>query len=220
MTWNNDNIYFAATFKSLQCVRGWWWVQFLLVHCHGSECPKYSINAFHIGWEDSLSVWMQQLLHDCLKPTMVRKKALSVRYHPPLATDDETIQEGRKDTWSRINLHPTPSFSCCAVAVISDSLRPHELQHARLPSPLPSPGACSNSCPLSQWCHPTISSSVIPSPLAFSLSQHQGLLWIGSSHQVAQSIGISASTSVLPMNIQGWFHLGLTGFISLLSKEL
>ena len=71
--------------------------------------------------------------------------------------------------------------------VLSDSLWPPGLQHARLPCPSPSPGACSNSCPLSRWCHPTISSSVAPSPPALNLSQHQGLCqWVGSLHQVAK----------------------------------
>ena len=69
-------------------------------------------------------------------------------------------------------------------SVVSDSLRPHGLQHTRLPCPSPTPGACSNSCPLSWWCHPTISSS---SPPAFNLSQHQGLFqWVSSLHQVAK----------------------------------
>ena len=70
---------------------------------------------------------------------------------------------------------------------MSDSLQPHGLQHARLPCPSPTPRACSNSCPSNQWCHPTISSSVIPSPLAFNLSQHQGLFQgVSSLHQVAE----------------------------------
>ena len=91
---------------------------------------------------------------------------------------------------------------------MSDSLRPHRLQHARLPCPSPTPGVYSNSCPLSQWCHPTISSSVVPSPPTFNLSQNQSLFkWVGSSHQY-QSIGVSASALVLPMNIQDWFPLG------------
>ena len=75
-------------------------------------------------------------------------------------------------------------------SVVSDSLRPRELQHARAPCPSPTPRACSNSCPSSQWCHPTISSSVVPfSPPAFSLSQHQGLIqWVSSLHQVAKGL--------------------------------
>ena len=74
-------------------------------------------------------------------------------------------------------------FSC---SVVSNSFRPHGLQHARLPCPSTTPGACSNSCPLSQWCHPTISSSVIPFS-CLNLSQHQGLFqWVSSWHQVAK----------------------------------
>ena len=72
-------------------------------------------------------------------------------------------------------------------SVMFESLWPHGLQHTRLPCPSPTPGACSNSCPSSWWCHPTISSSVITFPPAFNLFQHQGLLqWVSSSHQVAK----------------------------------
>ena len=72
-------------------------------------------------------------------------------------------------------------------SVMSDSLQLYGLQHARIPCPSPTPRACSNSCPLSWWCHTTISSSVIPFSPAFNLSQHQGLLqWVGSLHQVAK----------------------------------
>ena len=104
---------------------------------------------------------------------------------------------------------------------MSDSLQHHGLQHARLPCPSPSPGACSNSCPLSQWCHPTISSSVIPFSSclqSFPVSGSFPMSWLFPSGR--QSIGASASASVLPMNIQGWFLLGLTGLISLQSKGL
>ena len=104
-------------------------------------------------------------------------------------------------------------------SVVSDSLWPHGLQHARLPWPSPTPRACSDSCPLSRWCHPTISSSVIPSPPACNLSQHQGLFTMSQFFASGgQSIGVSPSTSVLPMNIQVWCHLGGTGWISLQSK--
>ena len=106
-------------------------------------------------------------------------------------------------------------------SVVSDSLRPHRLQYTRSPCPSPTPGVYSNSCPLSWWCHPTISSSVIP----FS-SRLQSFPALGS-FPVSQpftsggwSIGVSASTSVLPMNIQDWFPLGLTGLISMQSKGL
>ena len=117
------------------------------------------------------------------------------------------------------------SIKCKSVQFIhsvgSDSLRPHGLQHARLPCPLPTTKASSNSCPLSRWCHPTISSSVIPFIYCLHLSQDQGLFQgVSSLHQVAKSIEGSASASVLPMNIQYWFLLGLTGLISLQSKGL
>ena len=72
-------------------------------------------------------------------------------------------------------------------SVVSNSLWPHELQHARPPCPSPTPRVHPNSCPLSRWCHPIISSPVVPSPLAFNLSQHQGVFkWVSSSHQVAK----------------------------------
>ena len=107
-------------------------------------------------------------------------------------------------------------FTC---SVVSDSLRPHGLQHTRLPCPSQTaPGVCSNSCPLSWWCHPGISSSVAP------FSCHQSFPASGSfpmSQLFAsggQSIGASALTSVLPMNIQDWSPLGWTGWISLQSK--
>jgi len=105
---------------------------------------------------------------------------------------------------------------------MSNSLRPHELQHTRLPCPLLlSPKVYSDSCPLSQWCHPTISSSVIPfssCPQSFPASGSFTMSQFFASG--GQSVGASASASVLPMNIQGWFPLELTGLISLLPKGL
>ena len=103
---------------------------------------------------------------------------------------------------------------------MSDSLQPQELQHSRLLCPSLSPRVCSNSCPLSQWCHPIILSSVIPfsCPQSFPPSGSILVSWLFNSG--GQSIGASASASVLPMNIQGWFPLGLTGLNSPLSKGL
>ena len=98
-------------------------------------------------------------------------------------------------------------FSCSAV---SDSLRPHGRQHTRLPCPSPTPKAWSNSCPLSQWCHPAISSSVIP--FSSCLQSFQMSQFFASG---GQSIGVLVPISVLPMNIQDWFPLGWTGWISL-----
>ena len=106
-------------------------------------------------------------------------------------------------------------------SVISDSLRPHGLQHTRLPCPLPTPGAYSNSCPLSQLCHSNISSSVIPFSSRLHSFPASGSFPISQFlTSGGQRIRISASTSVLPMNIQDGFPLGWTGLISLLSKRL
>ena len=99
-------------------------------------------------------------------------------------------------------------------SVVSDSLWPHESQHARTPCPSPTPGVHPNPCPSSWWCHPAISSSVVPSS-----SHPQSLPVLGSSPMSqlytwgGQSIGVSVSTSVLPMNTQGWSPLGWTGWI-------
>ena len=104
---------------------------------------------------------------------------------------------------------------------VSDSLRPHGLQHTRLPCPSPTDGVYSDSCPLSRWCHPTISSSVIPfssSLQSFPASRSFPVSQFFTSG--GQSIGVSASTSVLPLNIQDWFPLGCTDCISSWSKGL
>ena len=105
-------------------------------------------------------------------------------------------------------------------SVVSDSLRPHNSQHARPPCPSPTPGVDSSSCPLSRWCHPTISSSVVPFsscpqslPASGSFPMSQLFAWGG------QIIGVSVSASVLPRNTQDW-SLGWTGWISLQSKGL
>ena len=105
-------------------------------------------------------------------------------------------------------------------SVMSDSLQPHRLQHTRPPCPSPTPGVYSDSCPLSQWCHPTISSSVVPfsCPQSFSASGSFQMSQFFASG--GQTIGVSASASVPPMNIQDWFPLGWTGWMSLQSKGL
>ena len=122
----------------------------------------------------------------------------------------------RQEYWSGVPL-PSPSSS----SVMSNSLAPHGLQHARLPCPSPSPGACTNSYPLSRWCHPTISFSVIPfSSCLQSFPTSGSLLMSQLFKSGGQGIGDSASAPVLPMNIQNGFPLGLTGLISLQSKGL
>ena len=106
-------------------------------------------------------------------------------------------------------------------SVVFNSLWPHESQHTRTPCPSPTPKACSDSCPSSWWCHPTISSSAVPFsscpqslPASESFPMSQLFTWGG------QSIRVSASASVLPKNTQGWSPLGWTGWISLQSKGL
>ena len=104
---------------------------------------------------------------------------------------------------------------------MSDSLRPHEWQHARPPCPSPTPRVHPNPCPLSQWCHAPISSSVVPfssCPQSFPASGSFPVSQFFTSG--GQSIAVSASTSILPMNTQDWFPLGWTGWTSLQSKGL
>ena len=108
-----------------------------------------------------------------------------------------------------------------SLSVMSDSLRPHELQHAKPPCPSPTPGVHSDSCPSSQWCHPAISSSVVPFssypqslPASGSFLMSQLFTWGG------QSTGVSALASFLPKKSQGWFPSEWTGWISLQSKGL
>ena len=104
-------------------------------------------------------------------------------------------------------------------SVVSNSLRPHGLQHARPPYPSPTPGAYSNSCPLCRWCHPTISFSVIPFSSCLQSFPASGSFPM-SRFFASGGQSISSPTSVLPMNIQDWFPLQWTGWISLQSKGL
>ena len=117
-----------------------------------------------------------------------------------------------------ISANHSVQFSC---SVVSNFLWPNGLQHAMLPCPLPTPRVYSNSCPLSQWCHPIISSSVIPFSSRLQSFPASGSFPMSQFFASGgQSIGVSVSASVLPMNIQDWFPLGLTGLISLQSKRL
>ena len=126
----------------------------------------------------------------------------------------QLILEGADKSW-------TMSLSQFSLLVVASSLRPHQLQHAGLPCPSPALGAFSNLCPSSQWHHPTISSSVVP--FSFYLQSFPTPGSFPMSHLFAsggQSIRVSVSASVLTMNIQDSFPLGLTGLISLQSKGL
>ena len=131
-------------------------------------------------------------------------------------------QNEKTSYWMRENIcksyiqFNSVQFSCL---VMSDSLWCHGLQHTRPPCPSPTPGAPSNSCPLSGWCHPAISSSVIPVSSHLQSFPASGPFPVSQFFALGgQSIGVSASASVLPMNIQDWFSLGWTGWISLQSK--
>ena len=147
-------------------------------------------------------------------------------FPPPGDLSDPEIENaspalaGRFFTTERIK---KPVF--CSVqfsrSVMSNSLQPHGLQHAGPPCPFPTPGAYSNSCPLSQWCHPTISSSVIPFSSLLQSFPASGSFTVSQFFvSGGPSTGVSASTSVFPMNIQDWFPLGWTRCISLQSKGL
>ena len=119
----------------------------------------------------------------------------------------------------RSYVYYTPLLLFSHQSCLTNSLWPHGLQHARLPCPSPSHWACSNSCPLSWWCHPTISFSVIPFSSCLQSFPTSGSFPVSCLFTSGgQSIG--ASVSVFPMNIQGWFPLGLAGLISLQSKGL
>ena len=126
-----------------------------------------------------------------------------------------------------LNIRADCYYSKCADSVtfshsvVSDSLWPHESQHASPPCPSPTPGAGSNSCPLSRWCHPTVSSSVVPFSSCLHSFSASGSFPVNQFFPSGgQSIGVSASTSVLPKNTQDWSPLGWTGWISLQSKGL
>ena len=117
-----------------------------------------------------------------------------------------------------LSLWPSVQFSC---SVMSDSLQPHELQQTRPPCPSPTPGVHPNSCLSSRWCHPAISSSIVPlssCPQSFPASESLPMSQLFASG--GQSIGVSALASVLPKNIQDWSPLECTGWISLQSKGL
>ena len=117
-----------------------------------------------------------------------------------------------------IHTHTSVQFTH---SVVSNSFWPHGLQHTRIPCLSPTPTACSNSRPSSRWCHPTISSSVIPFSSCLQSFPASGSFQISQLFTSGgQSIGVSASAWVLPMNIQDWFPLGWTGWISLQSKGL
>ena len=170
----------------------------------GPAGKEFACNAGDLGlisvWEDPLES-MDCIVHE----SQSRTRPSDFHFHK-IFTVHPCCHNGR-----------APSFLCLnpvqvSRSVMSNTLLPQGLQHNRLPCPSPTPGACSNSCKSSQWCHPTISSSVVPCsswlqsfPASVSFPVNKFFPSGG------QSIGASASASVLPMNIQDWFPLGLTG---------
>ena len=160
------------------------------------------------------------------------KGATSISYHLSVQTIQiELLSCARRgpklQQHTDFSLKSKWHFTCPSAAaqfshsVVSNSLWPHGLQHAKLPCPSLSPRDCSDSRPLNRWCYPTISSAVVPfssNLQRFPISGSFPMSWLFSLG--GQSTGASASTSILPMNIQGWFPLGLTGLISSQSKGL
>ena len=184
--------------------------------------------------------WLKQLSSRSVAKRR-QEKVLLLMLTSPLRRSDRVYQKGSRRSFLSGQWCPVPSVSglvslpgqqriaswdvktaeallLLSHSAVSDSFRPHGLQHARLPHPSPSSGACSYSCPLSQWCHPTISSSVIPFSSCLQSFPASGsflMSWLFASG--GQSIG--ASASVLPMNIRDWLSLGLTGLISFSPRD-
>ena len=167
------------------------------------------IYLFFFSWPHHMACWiLSSLTRDWTCPPLLEVQNLNKL----------DCQGSLSNTYIHICIFSSIQFSC---SVVSDSLQPHELQHARPPCPSPTPGIYSNSCLLSQWCLPTISSFVVPfsSHLqSFSASGSFPMSQLFASG--GQSIGVSALTSVLPTNTQDWCPLGWTGWISLQSKGL
>ena len=182
-----------------------------------TQCPNSKSNAFSYTSSAGKAHWNQ--LAGWNKSALRSPKSLKLewteRMHPKMLYNHNFLKDSTRST--KLN----PSSVQFSRSVVSGSSQPHGLQHTRPPCPSPTLGVYSNSHPLSQWCHPTILSSVVP------FSSHLQSFWTSGSFPLSQffasggqSIGVSASTSVLPMNILDWFPLGWTGWISLQSKGL
>ena len=146
--------------------------------------------------------------------------AQGISLSPPRSEKQELLCHN-KEVPERLKLQFLLYSSQFSYSFTTNSLGPHGLQHASPACPSPSPGACSKSCPLSWWCQPVISPSVIPFSSCLQLFPSSGSFWMSQFFALGgQSIGDSASASVLPTNIQDWFPLGWTCWISLQSKGL
>ena len=159
-------------------------------------------------------------LEDCLEVSYKTKYTLPIqpRNRAPCNLPNFFSHLPTFFTTNILHMNVSVQFSC---SVVSDSLQPHGLQHTRLPCSSPTPRVCSNSCPLSQWCHPTISSSIVPFSFHLQSFPESGSFPVSQLFASgSQSLGALASASVLPMNSQAWFPLRLSGLISLQFKGL
>ena len=188
---------------------------------------------FVVGWLTNELVLFHFTIPFCFSP--LKGRTMSAKWHkvwywvdvslnPNLAINCLNSLGAFSYTLKDGVLHSCDSGQCgsCQFSSgASDSLQPHELQHARLPCPSPTPKACSNSCPLSRWCRPTISYSVIPFSFHLQSWPASGSFPVNRLFSSGgQSFGVTASASVLPMNTQDWSPLGWTVWISLQSKGL
>ena len=154
-----------------------------------------------------LLLFSRQIVSDSLQPRELQHTRLPCPFLSPRVCSNSCPL-----SWQSVQFSHSATFN---------SLLPHGVQHTRLPCPSPTPGAYSNSCPLHQWCHPTISSSVFPLSSCLQSFLASGSFPISRFFTSGgQRIGVSASASVLSMNIQDWFPLGWTGWICLQSKGL
>ena len=183
-------------------------------HFRGSSLPdQASAPASCTWWTPCVFQRDFSVTLPCLQP-LVSYLALSVKPHG----EESVVYSGFVFWLIRPSQFSSVQFSH---SVMSDSLWPHESQHARPPCPSPTPGVYSNPCPPSWWCHPTISSSVIPFSSCPQSLPASGLFPISQlCTWGGQNTGVSVSASVLPMNTQDWYPLGWTGWISWQSKWL
>ena len=196
------------------------WTQ--ISHITGGFFTIWATRKVQEPWGDSLSllkgIFPTQEMNQCLH--LCRWILYQLSYQRSLNSSIGMSNIKESDYNSHYNIHSVSSVQF-SLSVVSDTLWHHELWHARPPCPSPSPGVHWNTCPLSQWCHPTILSSAVP------FSSHLQSFPASGSFQMSQffcirwpSITVSASASVLPVNIQDWSPLGWTGWISLWSKGL
>ena len=199
--------------------RGWAFLHFFLplkiCVCSNPACSVY-LSFFFFFFSVYLSFWVLPFL---LKRGWRNRHAKESDKGPSQVQNSHRFSQGSSFVLPSLFFCVHTLFQFSSVA--PDCLQPHGLQHARPPCPSPPPEACSNSCPSSRWCHPTISSSVVPFSsylLSFPASGSFSVSQFFASG--SQSIGASASASVLPRNIQDWLPLVWTGLISLQSKGL